>query len=77
VRRGTTIVVDRFAFSGAAFTAAKGVPGLDIDWCRVRAGWPSPGVRDRLPGEAKEGQVTLASRQGRGCSDWMTHAVAS
>ncbi len=32
---GTTLVVDRYAYSGAAFTAAKGVPGLDRTWCQV------------------------------------------
>ena len=32
---GTTLVVDRYAYSGAAFTAAKNSPGLDIDWCQV------------------------------------------
>lgn len=30
---GVTLVVDRYAFSGVAFTAAKGKPGLDIEWC--------------------------------------------
>ncbi|KAM3584239.1 Thymidylate kinase [Umbelopsis sp. WA50703] len=28
---GTTLVVDRYAYSGVAFTAAK---GLDISWCK-------------------------------------------
>jgi len=28
---GTTVIVDRYAYSGVAFTAAK---GLDIEWCR-------------------------------------------
>lgn len=32
---GQTLVVDRYAYSGAAFTAAKGVPGLDLEWCKV------------------------------------------
>ena len=36
LQRGTTLVVDRYAFSGVAFTAAKGRAGLDLDWCRVR-----------------------------------------
>lgn len=31
--KGVTLVVDRYAFSGVAFTAAKGVPGLDREWC--------------------------------------------
>ncbi|XP_033760331.1 thymidylate kinase-like [Pecten maximus] len=29
---GTTLIVDRYAFSGVAFTAAK--PGFDIEWCK-------------------------------------------
>ncbi len=33
---GRTLVVDRYAYSGAAFTAAKGVPGLDLAWCKVK-----------------------------------------
>jgi dTMP kinase len=28
---GTTLIVDRYAYSGIAYTAAK---GLDIEWCR-------------------------------------------
>ena len=35
---GRTLVVDRYAYSGAAFTAAKGIPGLDLAWCKVRHG---------------------------------------
>ena len=35
--QGQTLVVDRYAYSGAAFTAAKRVPGLDLEWCKVRA----------------------------------------
>ena len=33
---GRTLVVDRYAYSGAAFTAAKGIPGLDLVWCKVK-----------------------------------------
>ena len=32
---GRTLVVDRYALSGAAFTAAKRLPGLDLAWCQV------------------------------------------
>ncbi|XP_005099718.2 thymidylate kinase [Aplysia californica] len=28
---GSTLIVDRYAYSGVAFTAAK---GLDVEWCR-------------------------------------------
>ncbi|XP_061895540.1 thymidylate kinase isoform X3 [Entelurus aequoreus] len=38
---GTTLVVDRYAFSGAAFTSAK--PGFSLDWCtRPDVGLPKP-----------------------------------
>ena len=40
---GRTLVVDRYAYSGAAFTAAKGVPGLDLAWCKVKhLSWHTP-----------------------------------
>ena len=32
---GRTLVVDRYAYSGAAFTAAKRLPGLDLAWCQA------------------------------------------
>ena len=35
LQQGTTLVVDRYSFSGAVFTAAKKVPGLDLEWCKV------------------------------------------
>ncbi|KAJ9062856.1 Thymidylate kinase [Entomophthora muscae] len=31
VKNGVNLIVDRYAYSGAAFTSAK---GLDIDWCK-------------------------------------------
>ncbi|KAJ3302363.1 hypothetical protein HDU76_005536 [Blyttiomyces sp. JEL0837] len=31
---GKTLVLDRYAFSGVAYTVAKGLPGLDIRWCK-------------------------------------------
>ena len=33
LKSGTTVIIDRYAFSGVAFSAAK---GLDLDWCKVR-----------------------------------------
>ncbi len=40
-----TLVVDRYAYSGAAYTAAKRVPGCGLDWCRAPdAGLPAPDV---------------------------------
>lgn len=36
-------MVDRYAYSGVAFTAAKGIPGLDQQWCRSPdTGLPAP-----------------------------------
>ena len=37
---GITLIVDRYAYSGVAFTAAK---GLDMDWCKsCDRGLPQP-----------------------------------
>jgi len=42
LKAGTTVVMDRYAFSGVAFSAAK---GLDLEWCKVPdAGLPAPDV---------------------------------
>ncbi|KAM4628973.1 thymidylate kinase [Polymixia lowei] len=39
--QGTTLVIDRYAFSGAAFTSAK--PGFCLDWCKnADVGLPKP-----------------------------------
>ncbi|XP_008276392.1 thymidylate kinase [Stegastes partitus] len=39
--QGITLVVDRYAFSGAAFTSAK--PGFCLDWCmKPDVGLPKP-----------------------------------
>ena len=36
-------MVDRYAYSGVAFTAAKGAPGLDRAWCMAPdVGLPAP-----------------------------------
>lgn len=41
LEQGTTLVVDRYAFSGAAFTSAK--PGFCLDWCKKPdVGLPKP-----------------------------------
>lgn len=40
---GTTLVVDRYAFSGVAYSAAKAVPGMDVEWCKAPdCGLPAP-----------------------------------
>ena len=41
--RGTTLVCDRYAFSGVAFTAAKKKTGMGLEWCRSPdEGLPAP-----------------------------------
>ncbi|XP_047443391.1 thymidylate kinase [Mugil cephalus] len=41
LEQGITLVVDRYAFSGAAFTSAK--PGFCLDWCKQPdVGLPKP-----------------------------------
>lgn len=32
LREGTTLIVDRYSYSGVAFSAAK---GLDVEWCKA------------------------------------------
>lgn len=40
---GITVVCDRYSYSGCSYTASKGIPGLDLDWCRrPEAGLPAP-----------------------------------
>lgn len=40
LRQGITLVVDRYSFSGAVFTAAKQIPGLNLEWCKVLPSLP-------------------------------------
>jgi len=45
LQQGTTLVVDRYAYSGVAYTSAKHVPGLDVEWCRAPdQGLPAPDI---------------------------------
>lgn len=63
LRSGETIICDRYAFSGLAFSASKVRPGsqsyplLDYDWCRTPdAGLPAPDITlflDVSPAAAK------------------------
>jgi len=40
---GVSIICDRYAYSGVAFTSAKTVAGLDLDWCMSPdIGLPAP-----------------------------------
>lgn len=32
VMSGTSLIIDRYSYSGVAFSAAK---GLDVEWCKV------------------------------------------
>ncbi|KAI0217690.1 Thymidylate kinase, partial [Lamellibrachia satsuma] len=41
LQNGTTLVVDRYAYSGVAYSAAK--QGIDMSWCRqTEIGLPKP-----------------------------------
>jgi len=40
---GVNLIVDRYAYSGAAYTSAKSVQGLTLDWCKQSdKGLPRP-----------------------------------
>ncbi|EGD73579.1 thymidylate kinase [Salpingoeca rosetta] len=46
LKSGVSLVIDRYAFSGVAFTSAK---GLDMDWCKSPdANLPSPDLHIHL-----------------------------
>lgn len=55
LNEGTTIICDRYAFSGVAFSASKGLP---FEWCRTPdIGLPAPDLSlflDISPEKAKE-----------------------
>ncbi|KAL3155999.1 hypothetical protein ABBQ32_012988 [Trebouxia sp. C0010 RCD-2024] len=43
LKSGTTLVVDRYSYSGVVFTSAKQMPGLDLSWCKApETGLPAP-----------------------------------
>ncbi|EPS62817.1 thymidylate kinase-like protein, partial [Genlisea aurea] len=55
LRSGTTLIVDRYSYSGVAFSSAK---GLDLDWCKApEAGLIAPDLviyLDISPEKAEE-----------------------
>ncbi|KAI0831956.1 thymidylate kinase [Trametes gibbosa] len=55
---GTTVVCDRYAFSGIAFSAAKNKLGMSYEWCRAPdIGLPAPDLTlflDVTPEKARE-----------------------
>lgn len=45
LKAGTTVLIDRYAYSGAAYSAAKGIEGLDLMWAwAADVGLPRPDV---------------------------------
>lgn len=43
LNEGTTLIVDRYSFSGVAFSAAKQKPNMNVDWCfHPEVGLPKP-----------------------------------
>ncbi|KAK4565935.1 Thymidylate kinase [Recurvomyces mirabilis] len=45
VVEGTTVVIDRYYYSGCVYTAAKQTPGMGLEWCRQpEVGLPRPDV---------------------------------
>ena len=52
LENGVSLIVDRYAFSGAVFTAAKRVPGLTLKWCQVSFLHANKYRRSLLPGQS-------------------------
>jgi dTMP kinase len=45
VAEGVTVIVDRYSYSGAVYSAAKQIPTMDLAWCRQpEVGLPRPDV---------------------------------
>ena len=45
IARGTTVVIDRYYYSGAAYSAAKNNPDLTLEWARQpEVGLPRPDI---------------------------------
>ncbi|KAK5164498.1 Thymidylate kinase [Saxophila tyrrhenica] len=43
INAGTTVVIDRYSYSGAVYSAAKQVPSMSLEWCRQpEVGLPRP-----------------------------------
>ncbi|OQR94746.1 thymidylate kinase [Achlya hypogyna] len=43
--QGRHVIMDRYSYSGVAFTAAKNQPGLNLEWCmQPEVGLPKPDV---------------------------------
>lgn len=40
IASGITVIVDRYYYSGCVYSAAKDIPGLDLEWAR----WPEVGL---------------------------------
>ncbi|KAI9850966.1 MAG: Thymidylate kinase [Thelocarpon superellum] len=40
IAAGTTVIVDRYCYSGCVYSAAKDIPGIDLEWAR----WPDVGL---------------------------------
>ncbi|OGM40553.1 thymidylate kinase [Aspergillus bombycis] len=43
IAKGITVIVDRYSYSGAVYSAAKGIPTLSLDWAwQPEVGLPRP-----------------------------------
>jgi dTMP kinase len=60
--KGVTVVMDRYAFSGVAFSSAK--QGMDLQWCmQPDAGLPAPDILLHLELGASEVYTRLRREQ--------------
>lgn len=57
IESGITLVLDRYYYSGCVYSAAKNIPGLDLEWARwPEVGLPGPDIcifLDLLPEKAQ------------------------
>ncbi|KAK3109633.1 Thymidylate kinase, partial [Teratosphaeriaceae sp. CCFEE 6253] len=72
IAAGTTVVMDRYYYSGCVYSAAKGVPGMDLAWCRQpEVGLPRPDVWVFLD----VGEEAAERRGGYGAERYETRAM--
>lgn len=72
VARGTTVIVDRYSYSGAVYSAAKANPTLSLDWAwQPEVGLPRPDLCLFLSISAEE----AAKRGGFGAERYENEAM--
>lgn len=72
IASGTTVIIDRYSFSGAVYSTAKNIPNLSLDWAwHPEVGLPRPDLCLFLSISPEE----AARRGGYGSERYETNAM--